>query len=157
MTIYTLRRELWIDRPLPVAFDFFSRAENLEKITPPWLAFRVLTPLPIEMKEGASIAYALKVHGIPLRWLTEIECWNPPTEFIDVQAKGPYKMWRHLHRFSEVRGGTSIVDIVHYALPFGPLGRLMHRLQVARDLSKIFDCRAELVSAQLATADRSCV
>jgi ligand-binding SRPBCC domain-containing protein len=157
MTIYTLRRELWIDRPLPVVFDFFSRAENLEKITPPWLEFRVLTPLPIEMKEGATIAYALKIHGIPLRWLTEIERWNPPAEFIDVQAKGPYKMWRHLHRFSEVQGGTSIVDIVQYALPFGPLGRLMHRLQVARDLSKIFDCRAESVSAHLATAYRSWV
>ncbi len=91
------------------------------------------------------MAYALRVRGIPLQWLTEIERWNPPYEFIDVQVKGPYRFWRHMHRFSEVEGGASIVDIVQYALPLGVLGRLAHRLQVARDLSNIFDYRAQRV------------
>ena len=142
MTVYELHRELWVPRPLPEVFEFFARAENLERITPPWLQFRILTPLPIEMKQGATIAYSLRLRGIRLGWLTEIERWNPPVEFIDVQTKGPYRLWRHTHRFSEVDGGTSIVDTVHYALPFGPLGQLAHRLQVARDLSGIFDYRA---------------
>jgi ligand-binding SRPBCC domain-containing protein len=147
--VYTLHRELWIPQPLPKVFDFFSRAENLERITPPWMRFRILTPPPIQMKQGATIAYALRVRGIPLRWLTEIERWNPPFEFIDVQAKGPYKIWRHTHRFSEVAGGTSIEDTVQYSLPFGLLGRLAHRLQVARDLSQIFDYRSQRVQALL--------
>ena len=147
MTVYNLHRKLWLPRPLPEVFDFFSRAENLERITPPWMGFRIITPPPIEMKKGATIAYALRVRGIPLRWLTEIERWNPPFEFIDVQSKGPYTLWRHTHRFSEVEGGTSIEDIVDYALPFGPLGRLVHRVQVARDLSKIFDYRGQRVLA----------
>ena len=142
MTVYELHRELWVPRPLPEVFEFFARAENLERITPPWLRFRILTPLPIEMKQGATIEYSLRLRGIRLGWLTEIERWNPPVEFIDVQTKGPYRLWRHTHRFSEVDGGTSIVDTVHYALPFGPLGQLAHRLQVARDLSGIFDYRA---------------
>jgi ligand-binding SRPBCC domain-containing protein len=145
MTIYTLHRELWVPHPLAEVFDFFARAENLEKITPPWMRFRMLTPPPIGMKEGATIAYALRVRGIPLRWVSKIDRWNPPFEFIDVQAKGPYKFWHHTHRFSEVEGGTSIIDTVRYALPFGFLGRLVHRLQVARDLSKIFDYRAQQV------------
>jgi ligand-binding SRPBCC domain-containing protein len=149
VTTHTLYRELWVPQSLTVVFDFFSRAENLERITPPWMRFRILTPPPITMKEGTTIDYALRVRGIPLRWLTEIERWNPPNEFIDVQAKGPYQLWRHTHRFSEVEGGTSIVDIVQYALPFGPLGRLVHRLQVARDLAKIFDYRAQQVQAML--------
>jgi ligand-binding SRPBCC domain-containing protein len=68
-------------------------------------------------------------------------------EFVDVQAKGPYKFWRHTHRFSETDGGTSMEDMVAYALPFGALGRLVHRLQVARDLSRIFDYRARRVQA----------
>jgi ligand-binding SRPBCC domain-containing protein len=97
------------------------------------------------MKKGATIAYALRVRGIPLRGRTEIEEWNPPFEFIDIQAKGPYKLWRHTHRFAALNGGTSVVDIVQYALPFGVVGRLAHRLQVARDLSKIFDYRAQRV------------
>jgi len=149
MTNYTLHRELWVPRPCPAVFEFFSRPENLERITPPWMRFRILTPPPIAMREGAAIAYALRVHGIPLRWLTEIERWNPPHEFIDVQAKGPYRLWRHTHRFSEVEGGTCIVDRVEYALPFGPLGRLVHRLQVARDLGRIFDYRAQCVQSLL--------
>jgi ligand-binding SRPBCC domain-containing protein len=149
MTLYTLHRELWVPNPLPSVFDFFSRAENLQRITPPWMQFRILTPLPIIMKQGATIAYALRVRGIPLQWLTEIERWNPPYEFIDRQAKGPYKLWRHTHRFSEVEGGTSIVDLVDYALPFGALGRVLHRLQVARDLARIFDYRAQRVRALL--------
>jgi ligand-binding SRPBCC domain-containing protein len=132
MAVYTLHRELWVPHPLLTVFDFFSRAENLERITPPWMRFRMLTPPPIAMKPGATIAYALRVHGIPLRWLTEIERWNPPHEFVDVQANGPYKLWRHEHRFSEFDGGTWIVDTVHYALPFGPLGWLAHKLRVTR-------------------------
>ena len=108
MGIYTLHRELWVPYPLLRVFDFFSRAENLEQLTPPWMHFRILTPLPIVMKPGATIAYSLRVRGIPLRWLTEIECWNPPYEFVDVQAKGPYKLWRHKHRFTERNGGTLV-------------------------------------------------
>jgi ligand-binding SRPBCC domain-containing protein len=145
MTLYTLQRELWVPHSLSDVFDFFSRAENLERLTPPWMRLRILTPPPIMMKQGATIAYALRVRGIPLQWLTEIERWNPPYEFIDVQVKGPYRFWRHMHRFSEVEGGASIVDIVQYALPLGVLGRLAHRLQVARDLSNIFDYRAQRV------------
>jgi ligand-binding SRPBCC domain-containing protein len=149
MTTYSLQRELWVPHSLPAVFDFFSRAENLERITPPWMRFRILTSLPIQMKQGATIAYALRVWGIPLRWLTEIERWNPPHEFIDVQAKGPYESWRHTHRFAAFEGGTSIVDIVDYALPLGPLGRLVHRIQVARDLGRIFDYRAQRVQVLL--------
>lgn len=116
------------------------------------MQFRILTPLPIAMKQGATIAYALRVRGIPIRWLTEIERWNPPYEFVDVQAKGPYRLWRHTHRFSELEGGTSIVDHVDYALPFGALGRLVHRLQVARDLARIFDYRAQRVQSLLSSS-----
>ena len=147
--IYRIHREIWVPRPLPAVFDFFSRVENLERITPPWMRFRILTPLPVEMKKGATLAYALRVRGIPLQWLTKIECWNPPFEFVDVQAKGPYRFWRHTHRFSEVDGGVSISDLVEYALPFGLLGQLVNRFQVAGDLSKIFDYRTERVRALL--------
>jgi ligand-binding SRPBCC domain-containing protein len=154
MTIHTFHRELWVPLSLSAVFDFFSRAENLEALTPPWMRFRILTPPPIQMKKRATIAYALRVNGIPIRWLTEIERWDPPNEFVDVQVKGPYRLWRHTHRFKEVEGGTSIVDTVDYALPFGPLGRLVNRLQVARTVSRIFDYRERRVQELLSgTAD----
>ena len=150
MTVYTLERELFVPLPIERVFDFFSRAENLERITPAWLNFRIVTPLPIEMKPGARIQYALRLRGIPLRWLTEIEVWNPPHEFVDVQLKGPYRLWHHTHRFREVEGSTLMTDTVRYALPFGPLGRLANKLQVAADVTRIFDYRAREVRAKLA-------
>jgi ligand-binding SRPBCC domain-containing protein len=150
MTTYKIRRELRVGHPLPVVFDFFSRPENLERITPPWMHFRILTEPPIQMKAGATISYALRVRGLPLRWLTEIESWNPPHEFIDVQAKGPYKYWHHTHRFSEVEGGTLIEDLVEYGLPFGFLGRLVHRFLVEKDVAAIFDYRSQRVQELIA-------
>lgn len=148
-TDYVLERETKVACPLAQVFDFFSQAENLEALTPPWLRFRIATPQPIKMQQGATIAYQLRVRGIPIRWLTGIELWRPPHEFVDVQLKGPYRLWHHTHRFEEYHGGTRVVDIVRYALPFGPLGRLVHRLQVADDLAKIFNYREQRVRALL--------
>ena len=146
---YVLRREITVSCPLDEVFAFFSKAENLETLTPPWLRFKIETPQPIQMRQGARIAYRLRVRGLPLRWLTEIELWRPPYEFVDVQLRGPYTLWRHTHRFEETEDGTRIVDVVHYTLPFGMLGRLIHRLQVADDLARIFDYREQLVQTLL--------
>lgn len=148
MSTYRFHRELRLPHSRPAVFDFFARAENLERITPPWLRFRLLTPRPIRLERGATIAYALRLHGIPVRWITEIEDWEPPVRFVDVQKKGPYRVWRHTHRFEETEGGTRMVDDVEYALPLGFLGRLFHRL-VERDISRIFDYRTEQVTALL--------
>ena len=146
---YVLKREVTVTCPVEKVFEFFSKAENLETLTPPWLRFQIETPQPIQMRQGATIAYRLHVRGVPLRWLTEIEIWRPPYEFVDVQVKGPYKLWRHTHSFVECDGGTRIVDIVRYALPFGLLGRWAHRLRVGRDLADIFDYREQRVRVVL--------
>jgi ligand-binding SRPBCC domain-containing protein len=147
--VYTLQRDFIVRKPIAAVFKFFSRAGNLEEITPPWLHFRILTPKPIHLRQGATLAYRLRIRGFPVHWLTEIESWNPPFEFVDVQMRGPYQQWRHTHRFAETGGGTRIEDIVNYALPFGPLGRIVNKLQVADDLSAIFDYREQRVRALL--------
>ena len=125
---YLLQREQWISRPIEDVFAFFSDAGNLEAITPNWLGFQILTPRPIVMRPGALIAYRLRWHGLALRWLTEIQRWNPPTEFVDVQVHGPYRLWHHTHSFEPRDGRTLIRDVVRYELPFGLLGRLAPRL-----------------------------
>ncbi len=129
--------------PPPLVFEFFAKAENLGEITPPWLHFHLLHPTTIG--EGTLLEYALRIRGVPVRWVSRIENWNPPHSFVDVQVKGPYRFWRHTHRFEDRNGGTQIIDTVEYAMPFGPIGRLVHMLQVARDLRKIFDYRTERV------------
>jgi ligand-binding SRPBCC domain-containing protein len=141
---HVLRREQRLPHTEPRdVFPFFADASNLEAITPPWLGFRVVTPRPIEMRAGTLIEYRLRLHGLPIRWLTKIEAWEPPHRFVDAQLAGPYKLWHHTHEFApDGDGGTIMRDTVHYSLPYGPLGEIARRLFVARDLAAIFDYRA---------------
>jgi ligand-binding SRPBCC domain-containing protein len=141
MRFHTLRRELWIPRTPDEVFEFFSDAGNLEEITPPILGFRTLTPSPIQMAAGTRIRYRLQLHGIPVKWTTEIRRWDPPCRFVDVQLSGPYRIWHHTHRFQAHNGGTRMTDVVRYRLPFGWLGRLVNAIKVRRDVERIFDYR----------------
>ncbi len=135
-----LKSELWLPKPLEEVFPFFADARNLQKITPPWLDFRITTPGEIVMREGALIDYRLKVRGFPLRWRSEIEVWEPPGRFVDRQLRGPYRSWLHEHRFEERDGGTLVTDEVRYSV-YG--GEIIRRLFVAGDVEKIFDYRTE--------------
>jgi ligand-binding SRPBCC domain-containing protein len=131
------------------AFEFFADAFNLEAITPPWLQFALDTPGPIEMRVGTLIRYRMRLHGLPVRWLTRIDAWEPGRCFEDVQVRGPYRVWRHSHTFAEHERGTLMRDRVRYALPLGPLGELAHATLVRPDLRRIFDYRAEAVASRL--------
>jgi ligand-binding SRPBCC domain-containing protein len=143
--VYTLKREQFISRPLAEVFDFFAQPENLKNITPGWLHFRLLTPIPTGLEAGTQIRYALRWGWAPIRWTTKIQQWDPPNGFVDVQAKGPYRLWEHTHRFRAALGGTLIEDVVRYQLPFGFLGRFIHALRVRADLQGIFAYRAERI------------
>lgn len=150
-TVHVLECSQRLDLPREQAFAFFADALNLEAITPPWLGFRVATRGPIEMRPGTLIDYRLRLHGIPIRWRTRIEVWEPPERFVDVQLSGPYSLWEHTHEFEPAgRDAVTIRDCVRYALPRGQLGELAHRLFVRRDLERIFDHRRSAVAAWVA-------
>ncbi|MCA8959768.1 MAG: SRPBCC family protein [Planctomycetes bacterium] len=140
MRTFTLEREQRFPGPPDRIFDFFGDAANLERITPPSLGFRIVTPQPISMREGTLIDYRLRLHGIPFGWRTLIERWNPPHDFVDRQLRGPYRLWVHTHRFTPVDGGTHVHDHVEYAVPFGSC---VDRMFVRRELDRIFDYRCE--------------
>lgn len=135
-----LERSTHIGRPLDEVFPFFADAANLEKLTPPWLAFSILTELPIAMAEGTLIDYRIRVHGLPLTWRSEITAWDPPHRFVDQQRRGPYRLWHHEHLFeAEGPDRTRVIDRVDWAVWLGPLVGPF----VDRDLRKIFDYRQE--------------
>jgi ligand-binding SRPBCC domain-containing protein len=138
MNQFTFTTELWLPRPRLEVFSFFGEARNLESITPPWLRFEVLTPAPIVMRPGTLIDYRIRIHGLPIRWRTEILEWNPPHHFVDAQLRGPYTLWHHTHTFAEKDGGTQCMDQVRYR-PRG--GALMNWLFVRRDVERIFTYR----------------
>lgn len=144
--LQTLQREEWIPSPLEQVFSFFGDAENLERITPPWLNFQILSPRPIQMAVGTKIVYQIRWHGPRMRWTTEIVEWNPPFGFVDVQLKGPYRLWRHSHSFAKQRDGTLMRDLVCYELPFGWLGQIAHAAIVRKNLAEIFDYRVRAIS-----------
>lgn len=141
MRCYTLRTEQFVPAPLEHVFAFFSRPENLEKITPAHLHFSILTPSPIKMRVGTSIDYRIRIRGVPRRWRTLISYYDPPHRFVDEQLYGPYAKWVHRHTFTRVEGGTRITDEVEYAMPFGMIGRFVHWAFVRWELETIFSYR----------------
>lgn len=144
MRTHLLERSQRVPIPPEQAFAYYGDSMNLEPMTPPWLHFQVTNPGPVTMEPGALLHYRLRLHGVPIRWTTEIETWDPPAGFVDVQVRGPYRLWNHVHEFEpDGDGGTIIHDRVRYAIPYGPLGALAHVLFVRRDLKRIFDYRAE--------------
>jgi ligand-binding SRPBCC domain-containing protein len=152
MPVHVLRREQRLLRPPEAVFPFFADARNLEAITPPLLRFRLLTPEPVEMGVGTFLQYALRLRGVPVRWDTLIQAWDPPHRFVDVQVRGPYRLWHHTHELVALDGGTLMRDTVRYSIGFGALGEVARRAVVARDLDSIFAYRAERVPALLAAS-----
>jgi ligand-binding SRPBCC domain-containing protein len=145
--VHLLEQTQLVPRPRAEVFAFFSDAANLERLTPPFLSFQILTPAPIEMRPGALIDYRLSLFGLPFHWRTEIEVYQPGFRFVDVQLRGPYRRWHHTHTFADAPGGTLIGDRVEYALPFGPLGDLARALLVRRQLETIFAYRRRVIEA----------
>ena len=143
MRVHEFQTELWLPLPPEELFPFFADAANLDALTPPWLHFKILTPLPIAMRAGALIDYKLRVRGVPVRWRTHISAWQPPHRFVDEQIRGPYRQWIHEHTFEPRDGGTLARDMVRYAVPFDFLA---NRWLVRPDVKKIFAYRTQELS-----------
>jgi len=145
MKTFEISTKQYINKPLEVVFEFFSKPENLEMITPASLSFNILTPTPIKMGKGSLIDYTIRLFGIPIHWRTLISDYEPPFRFVDQQIKGPYTFWHHTHTFQSVDGGVEIIDKVKYSLPMGWLGTLAHSIWVRKDLEKIFEHRKTVI------------
>ncbi len=142
MKTYRLIKELWLPQSRDQVFGFFANPGNLDRLTPAWLSFEILTPPATQMKKGALLNYRLRIHGIPIRWQSEIVAWVPPCRFVDQQTKGPYSLWVHEHTFKQQDGGTLVGDRVEYAVPGGGL---VQKLLVAPDLERIFNYRHKVL------------
>ena len=130
-------------------WDFFSRAQNLPVITPPWLSFRVLTPEPVHIGPDALLDYTIRWAGLPVKWRTKIIDWSPPRQFIDLQVRGPYTLWMHQHTFTPVGEGVECRDRVVYRLPVPLVGRVVHAAMVRRQLLEIFRFRRGVIAERL--------
>jgi ligand-binding SRPBCC domain-containing protein len=142
--IHVVRYAMTLPDSVQDVFPFFADATNLEKITPPELRFRIVTPLPITMGENVLIDYRLRLYGMPLKWRARISQWKPPLHFVDEQIEGPFRLWIHTHRFFPVDEGTRIEDEVQYTLPFSPLGEMVYPL-IHPLIERIFRYRKRVI------------
>jgi ligand-binding SRPBCC domain-containing protein len=147
MKFHEFTAEQWLPVSADALFPFFADAGNLEEITPPWLRFEVITPRSLEMQVGALIDYRLRLHGLPLRWRSEITAWEPPRRFVDEQVRGPFRRWIHEHRLEARHDGTLVIDRVRYAVPGGAL---MNWIFVRRDVARIFSYRTAALGRRFA-------
>ena len=135
--IRTLHRETVVPASLPDTFAFFAEAANLERLTPPWIKFRIYTPPPIVMREGVVIDYDITLYGLPIPWRTRIDVWEPGVRFVDRQIAGPYRWWHHEHRFAAEGDGTRVTDHVEFIPRAAPVTARL----VTRDVERIFEFR----------------
>lgn len=148
VSLKTLKRyqtEVVIPRPVKEVWPFFADAHNLEKITPPWLNFKVLSQSTQKIQEGTTFEYKLRVKGFPVKWKSKIINWIDEKQFMDIQLEGPYSRWEHLHTFEPTEGGTLMKDTVDYELPFGALGRIAAGWMVDKDVKTIFEYRKKVI------------
>ena len=147
---YELTDRFQVPASVEQTWAFFSNAENVPRITPPWLKFSVSTAGPIEIKLDSILDYTISWKGLPMRWRTRIIDFSPPRQFIDLQIRGPYALWHHQHTFEpNASGGVTCADRVIYKIPLGPIGRVIHAVTVRRQLLDIFRYRRKIIGGSL--------
>ena len=147
---FVLTCSQWLPRPLATVFPFFADARNLERLTPPFLKFRVLSTSTPGVERGTLIRYTLRLHGVPIPWTSRIDVWEPPHQFVDLQLRGPYRRWHHTHQFAAENAGTRVNDRVEFALPFGFLHHTPVAALIQRDVQRIFAYRQDTLARHFA-------
>jgi len=143
--MYSFKTITIIESKIDNVFEFFCNAENLQKLTPPSLDFKIITKIPFKLKKGSIIDYRIKLYGVALKWKTEITNWDPPYRFEDSQLKGPYKIWKHSHIFNPIGNKTEMIDIVKYIPKGWPFTFLINNLFVKKEIEKIFYYRTQKI------------
>ncbi len=142
MKIFKFLRKQVLPLTIDEAWNFFSKPNNLLQITPPSLGFTITSDVPPKIYQGMIVTYTVTpIFNYPVEWVTEITHVDEPRFFVDEQRFGPYKFWHHQHLFNEIQDGVEMTDLIHYALPLGPIGRIVNRLFVLKQLNEIFDFR----------------
>jgi ligand-binding SRPBCC domain-containing protein len=144
--IYYLIQKQLVRADIERVWDYFATPRNLNEMTPPDMDFQFVHGGEEPMYAGQIIEYRVMiVPGVRVRWLTEITHVEPLRRFIDEQRMGPYRLWIHEHYFEPTDRGVLMTDHVTYALPFGPLGQIVHSMFVRKRLESIFRYRYQVV------------
>ena len=139
MKIFKIHTKQKLPISVDEAWDFLSSPKNLKKITPIEMNFNIIDCDFKKIYPGQIIIYTVTpILKIPLKWVTEITHVVDKKYFVDEQRFGPYALWHHKHFIREIDGGIEMEDVIHYKIPFGPIGVLANYLFVQKKLGSIF-------------------
>ena len=149
MKIYTLHSKQKLPISVDEAWSFLSNPKNLKTITPDYMSFDIVSGADRPMYPGQIIEYIVTpVLGIKTKWVTEITHVIDRQYFVDEQRFGPYALWHHKHFIKPIENGVEMEDIIHYKVPFGILGKLVHPFLVKPKLQEIFNYRQQKLIEQ---------
>ena len=144
MKVYHLRKKQHLPISVEEAWSFFSNPKQLSGLTPAWMHFEILSQPDSSLYPGMITTYRLRPFpGIRMNCMTEITHVKERELFVDEQRLGPYRFWHHEHHFAEIDGGVELTDIVHYVMPYGILGKIVHQFSVEKKIQKVFRFRYE--------------
>ncbi len=149
---FRLVKKQFVRADMNEIWKFFSMPQNLEAITPPWLCFKIKDISTEIMGNGTRIHYQLTLKGVPITWKSVISGYQEKKQFKDEQLVGPYEVWEHTHKFEPLGDGVLIIDDIVYSLPFGKSGTMVASWYVQKDVSQIFNFRADVVAKKLNVA-----
>jgi ligand-binding SRPBCC domain-containing protein len=135
-------QQITLPRPLDAVWDFFLQPANIVRVAPPELHMKLVEG-PERLELGSKIILKGRRWGIPQRVVSEVVTFEPKVMFADEQRQGPFKKWRHTHRFETVSEGTRVEDVIDFEPPGGLLGLIVTEAFVRKDLEWIFGYRAE--------------
>jgi ligand-binding SRPBCC domain-containing protein len=145
MTRFT--RALDVAAPVSVLWAFHARPEVLQALMPPWERGEVVRP-PSSLAAGTRVEVRVFLGPVALTVEAEHVACDEERRFVDVMRRGPFRWWRHEHRFEPVTDGASrLVDDVEYEVPGGWAGRLVAGGLVTRRLERLFAWRHQVTRA----------
>jgi uncharacterized protein (TIGR01777 family) len=153
LTRLRYRRHTRITAPAEEVFSWHARPGALERLTPPW------EQVTVESRTGgvepdARVVLRVEAGPVRLRWIAVHDDVIPGRQFCDQQAQGPFRYWRHRHRFEP--DGTSacqLEDEIEYALPLGWVGRIVAGKSIHEKLDRMFAYRHAVTKADIETHD----
>lgn len=155
MSFSTFTRSVRIERPAAEVFAWHERPGAFERLAPPWQKIEVLARAG-GIRDGARVNLRTKIGPVWVNWDVEHRDYVEGVQFRDVQVRGPFAHWEHLHRVEPAEGGRACVltDEITYRLPFGAAGRIAGGAFARAELERLFDYRHAVTKADAELMNR---
>ncbi len=145
----TYEKRSLIDTPAAALFAWHTRPGAFERLAPPWEHLRVLSRYG-GISDGSRLTMEIRRGPLKTRWEALHRDFVDGVQFTDVQVAGPFKRWEHTHRVEPAGNGhATLIDVVDYALPLGPLGSLAAGLIGGRMFDRLFAFRHRRIATDL--------